>query len=120
MQDAHPQRWGCSGCRRPVRVCGGQPVFDRLGYSWHANCVPQRRAISWTVDLTCEDGGGSADAVADAADAADAEAVSAADAVAAASDAAGAENIEWRLAVAASVEKKPPHRLTQLPPVAEK
>ena len=91
-------------------------MFDRLGYSWHANCVPQRRAISWTVDLTCEDGGGSADAVADAADAADAEAVSAADAVAvSAADAvadavadaagAGAENIEWRLAVAASVEK---------------
>ena len=88
-------------------------MFDRLGYSWHANCVPQRRAISWTVDLTCEDGGGSADAVADAADAeavsaADAVAVSAADAVAdAVADAAGAgaENIEWRLAVAASVEK---------------
>ena len=88
-------------------------MFDRLGYSWHANCVPQRRAISWTVDLTCEDGGVFADAVADAADAADAEAVSAADAVAvsaadavadAVADAAG-ENIEWRLAVAASVEK---------------
>ena len=94
-------------------------MFDRLGYSWHANCVPQRRAISWTVDLTCEDGGVFANAVAvaaDAADAADAEAVSAADAVAvtaadavadAVADAAGAgaENIEWRLAVAASVER---------------
>ena len=53
MQDPLPQRRGCCGCQRPIRVCGLQPVFDALGYSWHANCVPSgwsRRGE--TVDLT--------------------------------------------------------------------
>ena len=54
MQGPLQPRRGCCGCQRPIRVCGLQPVFDALGYSWHANCVPSgwSRRVVETVDLT--------------------------------------------------------------------
>ena len=60
MQGPLPPRWGCCGCRRPIRVCGLQPVFDALGYSWHANCVPSGWSrLETVVDLTVADGAAS-------------------------------------------------------------
>ena len=60
MQGPLPPRRGCCGCQRPIRVCGLQPVFDALGYSWHTNCVPSGWSRGETVvDLTVADGAAS-------------------------------------------------------------
>ena len=96
MQGPLPPRWGCCGCQRPIRVCGLQPVFDALGYSWHANCVPSgwSRRVE-TVDLT--DGDSSAVSSWEAAVAASSE-----EAAVAASEEAAVAASDGEVAVAGS------------------